>query len=264
MRRVRFGTSRTPEGLKKSIELFQQAIAADPNYALAYTGLADTYNVAPSYGIGITSQQGELLADEAARKAVELNDSLSEAHAARAFALSNLRRWSEAEPEFRRAIELNPNNAAARYFYAFGFLAQQNRLDEGLEQYKTALSLDPLSSIVNTNYAVMLMEARRYPEALAQFQKVLARDPNFGPAHYKLSQFYATTGRFPEAVRELRRSIAQTNPGQRGCQRLPPAGAGGIEMFGGARSLQALAVAVAVRRSPEITTRHSSTWIKAF
>ncbi len=81
---------RTPDGLKKSIDLFQQAIAADPNYALAYTGLADTYNVAPSYGIGLTSKQGELLADEAARKAVELDDSLSEAHAARAFALSNL------------------------------------------------------------------------------------------------------------------------------------------------------------------------------
>ena len=203
---------RTPEGLKKSIELFQQAIAADPNYALAYTGLADTYNVAPSYGIGITSLQGELLADEAARKAVELNDSLSEAHAARGFALSNLRKWSEAEPEFRRAIELNPNNAAARYFYAFGFLAPQNRLDEGLEQYRTALSLDPLSSIVNTNYAVILMEARRYPESLAQFQKVLARDPNFGPAHYKLSQFYATTGRFPEAVRELQGAFPKPIP----------------------------------------------------
>jgi Tfp pilus assembly protein PilF len=71
-----------------------------------------------------------VLADEAARKAVELDDSLSEAHAARGFALANLKRWSEAEPEFRRAIELNPNNAAARYFYAFGYLAPQNRIDE--------------------------------------------------------------------------------------------------------------------------------------
>jgi TolB-like protein/Tfp pilus assembly protein PilF len=203
---------RTPEGLKKSIDLFQQAIAADPNYALAYTGLADTYNVAPSYGVGITSKQGEMLADVAARKAVELDDSLSEAHAARGFALSNLRKWSESESEFRRALELNPNNAAAHYFYGFGFLAPQNRIEEGLQQFRTALSLDPLSSIVNTNYAVMLMDARRYPESLAQFQKVLERDPNFSPAHYKLSQLYATTGRFAEAARELQKLFPNPIP----------------------------------------------------
>jgi serine/threonine protein kinase/tetratricopeptide (TPR) repeat protein len=198
---------RTPDGLKKSIDFFQQAIAADPNYALAYTGLADTYNVAPSYGIGITSKQGEMLADEASRKAVELDDALSEAHAARAFALSNLRRWSEADSEFRRAMELNQNNSAAHYFYAIGYLVPENRMDQALEQYRTALSLDPLSSIVNTNYAMTLMEAHRYPESLAQFQKVLERDPNFFPAHYKLSHFYATTGRFADAVAELRKSF---------------------------------------------------------
>ena len=198
---------RTPDGLKKSIDLFQQAIAADPNYALAYTGLADTYNVAPSYGIGIASKQGEILADEASRKAVELDDALSEAHAARAFALSNLLRWSEADSEFRRAIELNQNNSAAHYFYAVGYLIPENRMVQALEQYRTALSLDPLSSIVNTNYAVALMQAHRYSESLAQFQKVLERDPNFFPAHYKLSHLYATTGRFADAVAELRKSF---------------------------------------------------------
>ena len=196
---------RTPEGLKKSIDLFQQAIAADPNYALAYTGLSDTYNVAPSY-INITSKQGEALADEASRKAVELDDSLSETHAARAFALSNLRRWSEAGLEFQRAIALNPNNASARYFYAFGYLAPINRMDEALEQFQKAVSLDPLSNIVNANYAVALMQAHRYPESLAQFQKTLARDPNFAPGHWKLSHLYATMGRFPEAIEELKKS----------------------------------------------------------
>jgi tetratricopeptide (TPR) repeat protein len=199
---------RTTEGMKKSIDLFQQAIAADPNYALAYSGLADTYNIAPSY-TDMTSKQGHLLADEATRKALELDDSLPEAHAARAWALATAWRWSEAESEFRRAIELNPNNAAAHYFYAFGYLAPENRLDEGLEQFRIALSLDPLSSIINTNYAVMLMEARRYPESLAQFQKVLERDPNFGPAHYKLSQLYAASGRFAEAVSELRKIVSK-------------------------------------------------------
>ncbi len=196
---------RTPEGLKKSIDLFQQAIAADPNYALAYTGLADTYNVAPSY-IAITSKQGEILADEASRKAVELDDSLSETHAARAFALANMRQWSAAEPEFQRAIALNPNNAAVRYFYAFGYLAPMNRMDEALDQFQKAVSLDPLSSIVNTNYAVTLMDAHRYPESLAQFQKVLEQDPNFAPGHWKLSQLYATMGRFPEAIEEMKKS----------------------------------------------------------
>ncbi len=199
---------RTPEGIQKSIGLFQQAIAADPNYALAYAGLADTYNIAPSY-IPLPSKQAELLADEAARKALELDDTLPEAHTAHAIALANEWKWKEAESEFRRAIELNPNNATARYFYAMTYLAPQNRNDEALEQYRIALSLDPLSSIVNTNYALMLMQARRYPESLAQFQKVLARDPNFNPAHYKLGQLYANTGRFADAVNEIRQIISK-------------------------------------------------------
>ncbi len=202
---------RTPSGLKKSIDLFQQAIAADPNYALAYAGLADTYNIAPSY-ITISSKQGVLLADEASRKALELDDSLPEAHAARALALATAWKWSEAEPEFQRAIELNPNNSNAHYFYALAYLGPENRLDEAQAQYRTALSLDPLSSIINTNYAVLLMETKHYPESLAQFQKVLERDPNFGPAHYKLSQFYATTARFHEAVSELRKVFSKPIP----------------------------------------------------
>ena len=196
---------RTPAGLKRSIDLFQQAIAADPSYALAYTGLADTYNVASSYGIGITPRQARLLADEASHKALELDDSLAEAHTARAAALTMGWRWSEAEPEFRRAIELNPNNASAHYFYAFSFLIPQKRIDQALEEFHTALSLDPLSSIVNTNYAVTLMVAGRYPVSLSQFQKVLERDPAFAPAHYKLSQLYATTGHFADAISEFRK-----------------------------------------------------------
>jgi eukaryotic-like serine/threonine-protein kinase len=161
---------RTPAGLKKSIDLFQQAIAADPNYALAYTGLADTYIVASSYGIGITPRQARLLADEASRKALALDDSLPEAHTTRAGALAMEWRWNEAESEFRRALELNPNSAAAHYFYAFSFLIPEKRVDQALEEFHIALSLDPLSSIVNTNYATALMVAGRYPESLAAFR----------------------------------------------------------------------------------------------
>ena len=196
---------RTPAGLKKSIDLFQQAIAADPNYALAYTGLADTYDVAPSYGVGITSRQARLLADEATRKALQLDDSLPEAHTARGMALAMAWRFSEAEPEYRRALELNPNSANAHYFYAVSFLIPEKRLDQALEEFRTALSLDPLSAIVNANYAMTLMEAHRYPEALAQFHKTLDRDPDFGPAHFKLSLLCALTGQGAEAVSEMKK-----------------------------------------------------------
>jgi serine/threonine protein kinase/tetratricopeptide (TPR) repeat protein len=202
---------RSPEGLQKSINLFQQAIAADPNYALAYTGLADTYNVAPSY-IAISSKQAELLADDASRKAIELDASLPEAHTARAFTLALEWKWSESESEFRRALELNPNSSTAHYFYAIGYLDPENRFDEALEQLRIALSLDPLSSIVGSNYAVVLMNAHRYPEAREQLQKVLARDPNFVPAHLKLSELDAAMGRFPEAVSELEKTFTKPIP----------------------------------------------------
>jgi len=197
---------RTQPGLKKSIDLFQQAIAADPNYALAYAGLADTYNVAPSYDIGIGSKQALTLSDDASRKAVELDPSLSETHTSRAMALAFSWRWSESEPEFRRALEINPNNAGAHYFYAFTLLMPEKRLDEALAEFRTALSLDPLSSIINTNYGWTLMVAHRYDESLAQFQKVIQQDPKFEPGHFKISHLFAALGRYPEAVNELQKT----------------------------------------------------------
>jgi len=197
--------SRKPEGLKKSIDLFKQAIADDPNYALAYTGLANTYLVAPSYAIGISSREGRTRAEQAASKALELDPSLSDAHTALATALGFSWKWAESESEFRRAIELGPNDANAHYFYAFTLLAPQNRVDEALREVQTALSFDPLSPIINTNYAALLMDARRYPEAFAQFHQVLERDPDFKPAHAKLSILYATTGDFAKAIDELQK-----------------------------------------------------------
>jgi serine/threonine protein kinase/tetratricopeptide (TPR) repeat protein len=197
---------RTQQGLKKSIELFQQAIAADPNYALAYAGLSDTYNVAPSYDIGIGSKQALALSDDASRKAVQLDGSLSETHASRAAALAFAWRWSEAEPEFRRAIEINPNNASAHYFYGFTLLMPEKRVDDALAEFRMALSLDPLSPIVNTNYGWTLMVAHRYEESLAQYQKVIQQDPNFSPAHFKFSHLLAAMGRYADAVNEAQRS----------------------------------------------------------
>jgi eukaryotic-like serine/threonine-protein kinase len=205
---------RSPDGLKKSIDLFQQAIAADPNYALAYSGLADTYNVAPSYGIGLTPREGNRLADAASRKAIELDDSLSEAHSARGFALCDAMQWTLAEAEFRRAIQLNPNNATAHYYYGTALLVPQNRLDEAIAEMKTALSLDPLSGIINANYGLVLMVDRRYQDSLAQFNNLLSRDPNFAPGYYKRSQLHATMGRFDLAVADIKTMNALTPPSQ--------------------------------------------------
>jgi serine/threonine protein kinase/tetratricopeptide (TPR) repeat protein len=194
---------RSAEGLKKSIELFQEAIAADPNYALAYSGLADTYGVSPSYGTGITSEQGITQGLVAAQKAVQLGDSLPEAHTSLASILGMAWKWDVSEKEFRRALQLNPNNPTVHYFYAVGNLIPQNRLDEALEQFKIALSLDPLSPIVNTNLGMLYMEMHRYPEAKAQFEKTIASDPHFPPAHWKFSTLYAAQKDFPSAIDQI-------------------------------------------------------------
>jgi eukaryotic-like serine/threonine-protein kinase len=137
---------------------------------------------------------------------VQLDDSLCEAHAARGLALAAAWRWGEAEAEFRRAIAINPNNTLAHYHYAFTVLTPQNRLDQALEEFHVALSLDPLSPIINTNYSWTLMVAHRYDESLAQYRKLLQRDPDFGIGRYKLSHLYASTGRFADALNELYKS----------------------------------------------------------
>ena len=191
---------RTAESLKQSIDLFQRAIQADPKYALAYAGLADTYNVIPSYAAGVSAIESHPRAIAAARKALELDPSSSEAHASTGTALAFDWKWAEAEPEFRRAIELNPNSASAHYFYAFGYLLPQKRFDECLAEMQKALALDPLSSIVNTNYGFALEAAGRNDESLAQFRRTLDIDPKFMPGLWKMSMLYASMGRYPEAI----------------------------------------------------------------
>ena len=187
--------------------MFQRAIVADPNYALAYAGLANTYNVATGYGVVIQPKQAYALADEASRKALELDNTLPDAHTARAMVLTSGWKWNEAEKEFRRAIELNPNDASAHYFYAFLFLMPENRIDQSLEEFRTALSLDPLSGIMNMNYGLTLMVAHRNPEAITQIQRVLERDPSFSPGHFYLSQVYLSVGRYADAVSELQKTV---------------------------------------------------------
>jgi serine/threonine protein kinase/Tfp pilus assembly protein PilF len=196
---------RSPEGLKKSIDLFHQAIAADPNYALAYAGLAGTYNVIAAYNTGISSQQARQLSDEASLKALQLDDSLPEAHEARAMTLATSWRWSEAEREFQRALEMSPNSANAHYFYAFGVLMPLKHFDQALDEFHIALSLDPLSPIINLNYGLTLMMAGRATEATAQMESLVQRDPTFVPGHFYLSQVYDMDGRFADAIAEFKK-----------------------------------------------------------
>jgi serine/threonine protein kinase/tetratricopeptide (TPR) repeat protein len=197
---------RTKPGILKSVDLFRQAVAADPNYALAWAGLANSYVVAAGYGRLIPPDQSLPLADQASQKAVELDDTSSEAHVARGNALAAAWKWTAVEPEFRRAVELNPNNANAHYFYAFNYLMPMNHLDEAREQFRLALALDPLAAIVKTNYALTLMDAHNYPEAREQFDQIFQRDPGFGPGLFYLSQMEATQGQFAEAVSTLQKA----------------------------------------------------------
>ena len=204
---------RTPEGMMKSIGLFQRAIVADPNYALAYAGLADSYTVAAGYGGLVPPREALPLADEASRKAVELDDASSDTHTARASALACQWKWSEAETEYKHAIALNPNNATAHYFYAFTFLMPQNRIDQALDEFRMALALDPLAGIVRVNYALTLMIAHKNSEAVQEIKTTLERDPNFGAAEFYGAQVYASLGLWPEAVPLLQRGARPPVPG---------------------------------------------------
>jgi eukaryotic-like serine/threonine-protein kinase len=198
-----FWYQRGGENVLKSIELFKQAIGADPTYALAYAGLADAYSVAPPY-TGMASQEANAQAIAAARKAVELDSQLAEAHGAMAAALINSFQWAEAEKEFQRALELAPNIAQFHYFHAFVFLLPMKQTEAALDEFRTALTLDPLSLITNANYAYTLSVAHRYDDALQQFRKSLEIDPNFRPGHGKFSRLYAKTGKWAEAGKEFR------------------------------------------------------------
>ena len=196
---------RSPESIRKSIELFQRAINADPNYALAYTGLSQAYSVSTGYGVVVQPAQAYAAADEASRRAVELDDKSSEAHTARAMALCNLLQWNDCEKEFQRALALNPNDPAAHYFYGFIYLLPHKRVDESLGHMRAALTLDPLSPVVNMNYGVVLHSAHRTPEAIAQLSKLVERDPAFGGGHYYLSQILMSAGRYGEAITEMKK-----------------------------------------------------------
>jgi len=197
---------RTPEDFQKAIAYFQEAIRIEPNYALAYAGLADTYNTLGFYSI-LPPDQSFLKSKQAAERALQIDDTLAEAHASLADALYHYNYdWGRAEKEFRRAIELNPNSTTALHWYSI-FLALHGRAREGQQEIKRALDLDPLSPIFNTDLATHFFYARQYDQAIEQCKKVIGFAPNFGLAHFWLARAYAAKAMYPEAIIEFQRAL---------------------------------------------------------
>jgi len=176
-----FWNKRTTENLRKAIDYFQQAIEKDPAYALAYAGLGDAHAILPIYAFTAPNEDVPT-ALAAALKAVELDDSLAEAHTSLANALLFNVQLAAAEPEFRRALELNPNYATAHQWYG-ECLQGEGRFTEAVAELRRAHELDPLSLIINASYGCVLGEAGRSDEGIAQLHKTLEMDPTFWVAH---------------------------------------------------------------------------------
>jgi TolB-like protein/Tfp pilus assembly protein PilF len=201
-----YWNKRTGESLKQAAQFYQQAIAKDPNYALAYSGLAETYVLFSSYDVA-SGADSYPQAKAAAQQALAIDDSLAEAHSALGFYLSNYE-WDRAgaEKEFRRAIELKPNYATAHHWLGAD-LGNQKRFDESLVELRRAEELDPLSPIISTNVGDTLVFARRYDEAIAEYKRVLISNPDFPYAHLALSDAYGSKGMYVEAKAEARRAL---------------------------------------------------------
>ena len=196
-------SKRTAEGLNGAVYWFKQAIATDPSYARAYAGLADSYTIMSSYGF-VPANEYMPQARTAALKALQLDDSLAEAHTSLALIAQNYDwDWQTAEKEYRRAIQLNANYATAHHWYA-EFLAYQGRFDEALAESERARELDPLSLIIAADNGAIYYFSRQYDRAIARFQGVLDVDPSFGRAHLIIAA-YVQEGRFKEAEASLDR-----------------------------------------------------------
>jgi serine/threonine protein kinase/Tfp pilus assembly protein PilF len=202
-----YWNKRTLEGLKKGIEYFQQAIDNDPGYALAYAGLADSYNILVSYS-ALAPHDAFPKAKAAAIKALELDGRLAEAHTSLAFVKFGYDwDWAEAERGFKQAIQLNPGYSFAHNFYGV-LLAALGRLEEAFVEIKKAHDLDPLSLPINTNLGWLMYLARRYDESIQQYLKTIDLDDGFPLAHRRLAQTYEQTQRYGEADAEFEKAAA--------------------------------------------------------
>jgi len=199
-----FWNKRTVEGFQRAIDYFQQATAKEPNYARAYAGLADSYALLSAYSMA-SSAKFMPKARAAALRALELDESLPEAHTALALIVQNYDYdWQTAEKEYRRAIQLNPNYATAHHWYA-EHLALLGRFDEALHESEQARQLDPLSLIIAADNGAILYFSRQYDRAIEQFRAVLEMDPNF-PRAQLLVFAYAQKGQFADALAHIEES----------------------------------------------------------
>jgi len=201
-------SKRTPESLKKAVEFYDQAINRDQDYALAHSGLAETYVLFPNYSVALPLDSMPK-AKAAALRAIELDDSLAEAHTALGTYYS-LFAWNQpaAEKEFRRAIELNPNYASAHQQFGIECLTAIGRFDEAVAESRRAAELDPASPIIAADLGNVLFRARRFDEALAQLNRALDLDPNFWVTRWYLGQVYQAKGQYAEAVGEHQKALA--------------------------------------------------------
>ena len=192
---------RDTKEFEKAVVFFKQAIEKDPNYALAYSGLADTYSLIPAYG-DFRPKDYMPQAKQAALKALELDPNLAEAHASLGEAIFYYEYdWAGAEKAFKRAIELNPKYATAHQWYA-ELLSGGGRHDEAIKEISIALELDPFSMIINRQMGTLLIDVKRFDEALLQNKKVNELFPDEVAFHYVNTGIYEAQGKYPEAFEE--------------------------------------------------------------
>jgi serine/threonine-protein kinase len=200
-----YWNKRTLEGVQQSIDFFQQAIQKDSRYALAFAGQADAYALLGDLNV-LPAREVTPKVKEAASKALELDDTLSEAHTSLAFAKFHEWDWAGAEKEFKRAIELNASYPTAHAWYG-EYLMVLGRFDEALAEMNRANDLSPLSPAVNLALGYRYYYARQYPQAIEQCQKTLAMDGGFLAAHVYLGRGYLQKASYPEATAEFRKAL---------------------------------------------------------
>lgn len=196
---------RTLEGLQASLEYFQQAIQKDPRYPLAYAGQADAYASLADFNV-LPTREVMPKVRSAAAKAIELDDSLAEAHTSLAWARFHDWDWDGTEKEFRRAISLNASYPTAHVWYA-DFLSSMGRFDEAEAELRRASEANPLSPVINAAMATRLYYARQYAAAVEQCQKTLAMEPSFVPAHLLLGRAELLNGDLTQAAAELKKAL---------------------------------------------------------
>jgi serine/threonine protein kinase/tetratricopeptide (TPR) repeat protein len=194
---------RTAGGVNKALDYFQQAIDKDPNFALAYSGLADSYFSLARNSAALSPKEAGAKARQAAEKAVEIDPLLAEAHASMGIVLTVFE-WDfpGAEREFRRAIDLNPSYPYAHQWYA-ELLTCTGRIDEAIQQNRKAVELEPFAAILHLNLSLPYMVAGRYSEAEQEVGKTLDMEPGYPFGHYGHAQLLVREGKFDEAVAEM-------------------------------------------------------------